>query len=109
MGIANDPLFLQKLEEDIAFIRGKGIKDYDELQQKRESLLLRLLNEYNEGRSKSYYCIAATVMDIEDLENALREAAAGPKSLNIKEKARLMHSILDRIALQKGCLLALRK
>ncbi len=30
-----------------------------------------MLQEFNEGRSKSYYCIAATVMEIGELEEAL--------------------------------------
>ena len=64
----------QKLEDDIDFIKAKGIKTYDEQQRIRELLLTRLLNEYNEGRSKSYYCIAATVMDINELRSSLNEA-----------------------------------
>ena len=99
----------QKLEEDINFIRVKGIETYDALQNIRESLLNRLLNEFNEGRSKSYYCIAATVMDIDELRESLKEATAKSKLLSIKEKSRIMHSILDGIAQKKGYRLSLRK
>jgi hypothetical protein len=99
----------QKLEDDIAFIKANGIKAFDEQQRIRESLLNILLNKYNEGRSKSYYCIAATVMEIDELRSALEEAAAGSGLLNIKEKSVNMHSILDSIALNKGYRLSLRK
>ena len=99
----------QKLEDDINFIKVKGIKAYDEQQRIRESLLTRLLNEFNEGRSKSYYCIATTVMDIDELRNSLEEAAARSKLLSIKDKSRMMHAILNSIALKKGYRLSLRK
>lgn len=99
----------QKLEDDIDFIKVKGVKAYDEQQRIRESLLIRLLNEFNEGRSKSYYCIAATVMDIKELSSSLEEATARSKLLSIKDKSRIMHAILDSIALKKGYRLSIRK
>jgi hypothetical protein len=99
----------QKLEDDIQYIKNNGIKAYNEQQKIREHLLLRLLKEYNEGRSKSYYCIAATVMNIGELENALAEADIVSKSADIKEKTKFMHSLLDAVALKKGYYLKLRK
>ena len=99
----------QKLEDDIGFIQANGIEAYEEQQRIRKSLLVSLLDDFNDGRSKSYYCIAATVMDIDELKSALEEASARPEPLNIKDKARMMHSILDEIALEKGYLLKLRK
>lgn len=99
----------QKLEDDISFIRAKGIKAYDEQQRTRESLLLRLLNEFNEGRSGSYYCVATTVMDINELRDSLEEATIKSRALSIKEKAKIMHSVLDSIALKKGYCLHLRR
>ena len=99
----------QKLEDDINFIRINGIKAYDELQVTRESLLLRLINEFKKGRSRSYYCIAATVLGIDELRDALGEATAKSNLSNITDKSKLMHSILDRIALKKGYHLSLRK
>ena len=99
----------QKLQDDISFIRSKGVEAFDEEQKIRESLLIRLLKNFNEGRSKSYYCIAATVMDIDELKTALEKASAETKSMSIKEKSRIMHSILDDIAVKKGYHLKLRK
>jgi hypothetical protein len=99
----------QKLEDDINFIQENGIEAYDGRQRIRESLLIKLLNEFNEGRSKSYYCIAATVMDIDELRSSLEKAITDSKLLGIKDKSKIMHAILDRIALVKGYNLKLRK
>jgi hypothetical protein len=98
----------QKLEDDINFIKTQGIKAFEEQQIIRESLLLRLLNEFNEGCSKSYYCIAATVMDINELKDSLEEASDRSASSSIKEKSKIMHNILDNLASKKGYRLSLR-
>ena len=99
----------QKLEEDINFIKVSGIEAFDEQQRLREALLVRLLNEFNEGRSRSYYCVAATILSVDELRESLAKAAAESASLNLPEKARLMHSILDGLAQEKGYRLSLRK
>jgi hypothetical protein len=99
----------RKLEDDINFIKKYGVEAYNRQQEIRESLLLKLLNEFNEGRSKSYYCIAVTVMDIDELENALEEAYTRLNTQYIKERSKIMHSILDRIASKKDYHLQLRK
>jgi hypothetical protein len=99
----------QKLEDDIDFIKKHGVQAFDEQQKTRESLLTALLDRFNEGRSKSYYCIAATVFDTYELSNALEEGVSTSKSMGIKDKSRNMHAILERIALKKGYVLSLRK
>ncbi len=99
----------QKLEDDIAFIQKHGLAEFRRSQKAREKLLWKLLDGFNEGRSKSYFCLAATVLDLDELAEAVKEAAGSSKSLDIKEKAKLAHSILDRIAEKKGYYLKLRK
>jgi len=99
----------QKLEEDIAFIQNKGVVEFEKTQIAREELLKEMLREFNEGRSKSYYCIASTVLDINELEDALRKAKQGSTGMGIKEKSKLLHSIIDEIAGRKNYYLKLRK
>lgn len=99
----------QKLEADIAFVKSEGVQVYDSQQRAREALLRRLLDGFNEGRSKSYYCVASTVMEIPELEDALEEAATRSGSLAAKDRAGVIHSLLDGIALKNGYRLVLRK
>lgn len=99
----------QKLEEDIVFIQKNGVAEFEKLQKIREKLLREMLQEFNEGRSKSYYCIASTVLKIEELKEALDKAKKESKGLDIKEKSKLLHSIFDEIATQKKYYLKLRK
>jgi hypothetical protein len=99
----------QKLEDNIAFIKEHGIKEFEKQQKMKERILLELLNNYDDGRSKNFYGIAATVMDIPDLEGVLEKANKQSKGLDQQEKAKLMHSILDEIAEKKNLNLKLRK
>ncbi len=99
----------QTLESDVSFIREHGVETFDKVQKARENILKEMLAEFNEGRSKSYYCIAATVLEVGELENALDEAMKASAGLEIKGKARSLHSALDAIAAQKNYCLKLRK
>jgi len=99
----------QKLEEDIEFIQKNGVAEFEKTQIAREELLKEMLQEFNEGRSKSYYCIASTVLEINELKDAVRKARQGSKRIEIKEKSKLLHSIIDEIAKRKNYYLKLRK
>ncbi|SFI42005.1 Protein of unknown function [Tindallia magadiensis] len=99
----------QKLEEDINFIQENGFEEYKRLQNIREEILKDMLDNFNEGRSKSYYCIAATVMKIEELKEALIRAKEKSYGLDIKSKSKVLHFILDEIAKQEKYYLVLRK
>ncbi len=99
----------QTLERDIAFIAQFGVEDFDRAQKERECLLREMLDEFNEGRSKSYYCIAATVLTIDELKDVLDRARQISGDLDIGGKSAIMHSLLGEVASKKGYLLKLRK
>jgi len=99
----------QKIEDDIAFIRKRGLAEFRESQKAREKLLRKMLGEFNEGRSKSYYCLVATILETREIEKALREAKSKSRGLDMKEKAKLLRSIFDGIAQEKGYRLKLRR
>ena len=99
----------QKLEEDISFVRKNGIEAFEKVQKQRKELLKEMLQEFNEGRSKSYYCIAATVLEIDELKRALDEARECFREMDSKGRSGSLHSILDKVAGQKGYYLKLRK
>ncbi len=99
----------QKLEDDIAFIREHGVAEFEKEQEIRGYLLQEMLQGFNDGRSKSYYCIAATVLEIDELKDALAKAEVKSGNLAQNVRAKVMHSILDSISKERGYLLRLRK
>jgi hypothetical protein len=99
----------RKLEENIGFIRTNGVELFDSVQEKRAGLLLEMLRGFNEGRSKSYYCIAATVLELDELKNAVETAEKSSVGLDSKGKSRRLHAVLDAVAEKRGYSLRLRK
>jgi hypothetical protein len=99
----------QRLEDNIAFVRDRGIPAFAEDQKEREQLLSTMIAEFNEGRSRSFYCVAATVMDIREITQAIAEARDESVGKDIKSKCKVLHAILDRIAEGRKYSLKLRK
>lgn len=100
--------YYQKLEDDIAFIQKNGVSEFEKTQKAREKVLKEMLRDFNEGRSKSYCCIASTVLEIDELAEALTKAKEESRGLDIKDKSKILHSILDGIAERRNYLLKLR-
>ena len=92
----------QKLEDSVSIIQKRGIESFDDDQQYRESLLRQMLEEFNEGRSKNYFCISATVFEIYEIEDALWRAREISVRLNLSDKSKIIHQILDSIAERRG-------
>ncbi len=99
----------QRLEDNIVFFRQNGVDAFEEIQIIKEQLLKEMLLGFNEGRSKRYYCIAVTVLEIGELEAALIQARKSSAGLEIKGKSRVLHSVLDEIAEKNQYCLKLRK
>lgn len=99
----------QGLERNIAFIQENGLAAFEKAEKRRQDLLVQMLEDFNEGRSKTYYSIAATVMEPEELEVALDEARRASAGMDLEGRSRALHAALDAIASRKRYLLKLRK
>ena len=99
----------QKLDDNIDFGRAHSPEAFAKRQAEKAELLHNLLDEFNEGRSKSFYCVVATVLETDELKNALAKARRESADLDIKAKAKLMRSIVEDIAAERGYNLTLRK
>jgi hypothetical protein len=99
----------QRLEDNIAFIQQNGVHTFEEVQMLREQLLKEMLHDFNEGRSKRYYSIAATMLEIKELETALIQARKNSAGVDIKDKSRVLHATLDAISERHQYHLKLRK
>jgi len=99
----------QSLEDDISFILANGIDKFVEEQQARERLLTHMLREFNEGRSNSYYCIAATILTINELKDTINKVDKESTGLDVEAKSKLMHRALDDIANRNDYYLKLRR
>jgi hypothetical protein len=98
------------LERTIARIDRDGIEAFVGEQRVREELLGAMLAEFNEGRSKTYFSIAATLLELEELRAALasaRRETAGEGE--VRARSRVLHAHLDAAAAARSLCLKLRR
>ena len=99
---------------NLNFIKEYGVKKFIDQQKKRIKLLERMIDKFDDGRSRSYFCRAACMLDVKSLENSLKRAEQKIKEDNIKVsdtkvKARILRGKLEKIAYKKGVELVRKK
>ena len=103
----------QKTLSNLNSIRGEGFEEFIEQQRKRIGLLETMLKEFDDGRSKSFYCIATALLTMAALEESLHHAQgqikqAKVKPVDIKTRAGILRGSLGDCAAKTGVELKLR-
>lgn len=101
-------------KKNMDFIIEHGLDKFIANQKKRIALLKTMLSIFDDGRSRSFYCLATTLLPISDLEESLirGEQEIKKDKINVndnKTKAKLLKGILEEFAAQEGVELKLRK
>ena len=104
----------QKTLSNLYMIREGGLERFINQQGRRIKLLEGMLAEFNEGRSKSFYCLATTLLSIPDLEASLSKAEEeirnnSTRPEDVKTKANILRIFLNSYAHERGIELRLRK
>ena len=97
----------KKVMPNLNFMKEHGIEKFVGQQEKRIKLLETMIVNFDDGRSRSFYCKSAALLDLTTLENSLDEAIQKIKTDNIKPndtktKAKILKGILSGIALKEG-------
>ncbi len=97
----------KKIMPNLNFIKEHGIERFVEQQRRRIQLLERMIRDFDDGRSKSYYCRSAAMLDPAGLERSLDAAgrrikADHVKPNDVKTKAKILRGILDEFASKEG-------
>jgi hypothetical protein len=102
-----------KMLSNLRFIQEKGMKAFMRQQEKRIGLLETMIEGYDDGRSRSFFCRAAALLDPSALKSSLTEAkkvtGAGGATSGAADKARVLREILAEIALSDGIELRRKK
>lgn len=104
----------RKVLHNLAAIRESGLEPFLQQQARRIAILENMLQQYDDGRSKSYYCIAAALLSIAGLAQSIQRAEQeiNQKSIgqsNLKAKARILRQFLEHTAGAENAQLKLRK
>jgi hypothetical protein len=98
----------RKVFDNLNAIRKNGYEAFLDIQSERMDLLQRLLHDFNDGRSKSYFCLACALLPGSDIP-ALTDVLPGiPDGLDAKEKNKLARALIDLLSGQRGIELVLR-
>ncbi|MFX1274290.1 MAG: DUF3795 domain-containing protein [Promethearchaeota archaeon] len=99
---------------NLRLIKEMSIEKFVENQEKRIKLLELMLNQFNDGRSKSFFCIAVTLISIDGLNNILQACEQQIKADHIsisdlKSRSKILKGLLRDQAAKDGIELKLRK
>jgi len=95
---------------NFAFIQENGIEQFARLEMEKHRFLRHLIDNYNEGRSKSFYCTSCQLVPLDKLEEALTHAKTKmTQDTPIKEKAKIVRAAISHMADSLQIDLKLRK
>jgi len=88
-----------------------GIDTYNREQLRKREILDLLLSNFNDGRRKTFFCIAVNLLNLEDLEITMEQLVkcTSRESFSLKQKSGKAVELLNRIAIEDGIELKLRK
>jgi hypothetical protein len=88
-----------------------GTEEYQKEQGEKADILKWLLDNYNDGRKKSFFCLAVNLLELEDLKTIKRQVSLEDEvdGLPIKERAACVKRMLEDKARERQIELKLRK
>ncbi|HOZ38432.1 MAG TPA: DUF3795 domain-containing protein [Anaerolineaceae bacterium] len=101
----------QRQLRDIKRVQEIGIEAYNQELTRKSEILHTLLAEYNDGRRKSFYCLAVNLLPLPKIETIMEELASDLplNALPLKEKAAYVAALFENDASQERLVLKLRK
>ncbi|MDI6793370.1 MAG: DUF3795 domain-containing protein [bacterium] len=97
----------KKVMPNLNFIKEHGIKKFIEQQKKKIRLLETMMKNFDDGKSRSFFCKAVALLESANLKNSIDKATQKIKTEKIKQndvknKAKILKAIINKVALKKG-------
>lgn len=88
-----------------------GAEAYHSEQVQKAEILSFLLENYNDGRRKSFFCLSVNLLELEDIKDVMRRLteAEGPDVRGLKQKAVQAAELFQDMAEQRNLVLKLNK
>ncbi|WP_330682551.1 hypothetical protein [Mediterraneibacter glycyrrhizinilyticus] len=90
----------RRQKADLEKAKRIGIAAYNAEQSEKIQILQELLDNFNDGRRKIFFCIAVNLLELSELREALAQIETYTKQteLPVKEKSLYAARVLQRIA-----------
>lgn len=101
----------QNQKIDIEKAQKIGIDAYNAEQVEKRKILNYLLDNYNDGRKKTFFCVAINLLDLQDIRKITGQISqsSGLDNQTLKEKSAYVVGLFQEVASEKGLKLKLRK
>lgn len=102
----------KQIPANLEFIEKHGVEEFDKQEGEKQKILVFLLRNFDEGRSRSFYCAACTLLPFKSLGKIIRKTEAKIKatpSADIKSRANAMKMAIGDFADKLKVDLKLRK
>ena len=99
----------RKMLSNLRFMKEEGIEPFISRQRKRIELLEVMIDRCDDGRSRSFFCRAAALLDPQSLKRSLEtanKATAGRGTSDVGHRAKVLRGILAEAAFGEGVELA---
>ena len=84
---------------NLTFIQKNGIEEFTRLEIEKQKFLRHLIDNYDEGRSKSFYCTSCQLVPLKKLREALEDVEIKmTEDTGIKEKAKIVRAAVNSLA-----------
>lgn len=97
--------------KDFEKMKAAGAEAYRKEQVEKMEILKDLLDHYNDGRKKTFFCLAVNLLELDDLQTAMEKMKKEEQERNLsaKDKAAYLTQLLRAAAGQKNIILKLRR
>lgn len=94
---------------DMEKANSEGLDQYQQELNEKVTILEYLLDNFNDGRRKNFYCLAVNILSIQDLRGIVDEIKHLPADLEMKERINQAVCLIKAKADNRNIELALRK
>lgn len=98
-------------KSDIEKAQRIGIARYNSEQQEKTQILAHLLSHYNDGRRKTFFCVAVNLLELSELKEAMEQIRSNDElaSLPRKEQCSFVVELFQKCAARRNIELKLRR
>lgn len=101
----------RRRKADLERAQSIGIERYNLEQQEKIQILSHLLSNYNDGRRKNFFCVAVNLLELSELQEAMRQIQLNDKLslLSYKAQCAYVAEVFQKIADRRNIKLQLIK
>ena len=101
----------RRQKADLERAQSIGIDQYNLEQREKMQILCHLLSNYNDGRRKNFYCVAVNLLELYELQEAMKQIQSNSElpTLSFKAQCTFVVDVLQKIADRRNLRLKLIK